>query len=81
MKQGRMKHATMRPAVFVLLALALSAPTLGNILSGSDSAVTAGEHLAAAVVISWVAVRLVGHLLDNYRSSSDNHQARRNQGH
>ncbi len=76
-----MKNPTMRPAVFVLLALALSAPTLGNILNGSDSTDTAGGHLAAAVLISWVAVRLVGHLLDNYRASSDNHQARRDQGH
>lgn len=76
-----MKNPTMRPAIFVLLALALAAPTLGNIMSGSDSAVTAGEHLAAAVVVSWVAVRLVGHLLDNYRSSSSNHRAQRDQGH
>jgi tellurite resistance protein TehA-like permease len=59
----------MRPAIFILLALALSGPTLVNIISGADSAVAAGEHLGAAILVSWVAVRLVGYLVDMYRAT------------
>jgi hypothetical protein len=62
-----MKQSSLRPAIFILLALALSAPTLANILSGADSAVGAGEHLGAAIVVSWAAVSLVGYLVDMYR--------------
>ena len=60
----------MRPAIFVLLTLALSAPTLANILAGNESAVGAGLHLGAAILVSWAAVGVVGHLLDNYRSAA-----------
>lgn len=65
-----MKAASMRPAIFVLLALALSAPTLANILGGRDSAMNAGVHLTAAILVSWVAVAVVGHLVDSYRSAA-----------
>jgi hypothetical protein len=58
-----------RPAVFVLLVLALSAPTLGNVIGGRDSGVAAGEHFAGAIVVSWVAVSLVSHLVDGYRAA------------
>ena len=65
-----MKHKSMRPAIFVLLTLALSAPTLLNILAGADSATNAGVHLAAAILLSWGAVGTVGHLVDGYRASA-----------
>jgi len=64
-----MKNASMRPAIFLLLTLVLSAPTLMNIVSGADSATGAGVHLAAAILVAWVAVSIVGHLVDSYRSS------------
>lgn len=66
----KVKRGSARPGVLVLLALALSAPTLSNLLSGSDSTVDAGVHLGGAVVIAWVAVTVVGHLFDSYRAAS-----------
>jgi hypothetical protein len=60
----------MRPAIFVLLTLALASPTLANIVNGSDSAVSAGVHLGAAILISWLAVGVVGHMVDSYRAAS-----------
>jgi hypothetical protein len=70
-----MKNPNARPAFFILLTLVLSASTLANIMNGSDSAVSAGEHLAAAIVISWVAVRLVSYVVDTYRGSVFRHKA------
>lgn len=64
-----MKNPTMRPAIFLLMTLALSAPTLMNIVSGADSATSAGAHLAAAILVAWAAVSVVGHLVDSYRAS------------
>lgn len=64
-----MKHKSIRPAFFIILVLALSAPTLANIAQGSDSALAAGEHLAAAILVSWLAVALVGSVVDNYRAA------------
>jgi len=63
------KHPSMRPAVFILLTLALSTPTLANIVGGSESAMGAGERLGAAILVSWAAVSVVGHLVDKYRVS------------
>jgi hypothetical protein len=60
----------MRPAIFILLTLALSAPTLANVLDGADSAIDAGLHLGAAILVSWAGVGLVGYLVDNYRSAA-----------
>jgi hypothetical protein len=67
----------MRPAVFILLTLALSAPTLANVLTGSDSALNAGEHLTAAIVISWFGVGVVGYLIDSYRAAVAQREDRR----
>jgi hypothetical protein len=68
MKQ--VKRTSMRPAIFILLTLALSAPTLANVLGGADSAIDAGLHLAAAILVAWAAVGFVGYLVDNYRSAT-----------
>ncbi|MGD0808195.1 MAG: hypothetical protein ABSA91_00585 [Acidimicrobiales bacterium] len=70
-----MKTPSIRPAILVLMALALSAPTISNVASGNDSAVAAGEHVGGAIVVSWFAVGLVGYLVDSYRSAA----VRRNQ--
>lgn len=67
------KHRSARPALLVLLALVLSAPTLSNMLAGSDSTVDAGIHLAGAVIVAWVAVAFVGYLFDGYRTASVRH--------
>jgi hypothetical protein len=64
-----MKRASMRPAIFVLLTLALAAPTLDNILNGADSATNAGIHLGGAILVSWAAVGIVGYLVDSYRAA------------
>jgi hypothetical protein len=60
----------MRPAIFVLLALVLSASTLANIVHGADSAAGAGLHLGAAILISWVAVGTVSHVVTGYRAAA-----------
>jgi hypothetical protein len=65
-----LKHKSMRPAIFVLLTLALSAPTLLNVLAGADSATNAGVHLGAAILVAWAAVGIVGHLVDSYRAAA-----------
>jgi len=65
-----MKRTSMRPAIFVLLTLALSAPTLSNILGADESAMNAGEHLGAAILVSWAAVAVVGYLVDSYRAAA-----------
>lgn len=72
-----MKSQSTRPAIFVLLAVVLSAPTLVNVISGNDSATSAGFYLAAAIILAWAAVSGVGQLVDNYRA----HAAHRAQGH
>lgn len=71
-----MKSPSIRPAILVLLALALSAPTIANIFSGNEPAIAAGEHVGAAILVSWFAVRLVGYLVDTYREAAvrRNHQ-------
>jgi hypothetical protein len=61
------KRASIRPGVFLLLSLALSAPTLINVATGSDSALNAGLHLLAAILVARVAVLWVGHLVDSYQ--------------
>ncbi len=63
-----MKSKSMRPAIFLLMAVALSASTLFNVASGSESALDAGERIGAAILISWLAVGTVGHLVDRYRA-------------
>ena len=63
-----MKHKSMRPAIFLLMTLALSASTLLNIVAGSESAMGAGEHIGAAILISWLAVGTVGYTVDRYRA-------------
>jgi hypothetical protein len=70
-----MKTPSIRPAILVLMALALSAPTIANVAGGNEAAMAAGEHVGAAIVVSWFAVGVVGHLVDSYRSAA----VRRNQ--
>lgn len=64
------KVPSARPAVLVLLSVALSLPTLSNIVNRSISSIDAGEHLVGAIVVSWVGVTLVGRLIDSYRAAS-----------
>jgi hypothetical protein len=68
--KARGKQKTVRPALLVLIALLLSAPTLANVLAGSEAMTDAGEHLAGAVIVAWLAVAVVGHMIDSYRTSS-----------
>ena len=70
-----MKTPSIRPAILVLMALALSAPTIANVAGGNEPAMAAGEHIGGAIVVSWFAVGVVGHLVDSYRSAA----VRRNQ--
>lgn len=72
-----MKSPSIRPAILVLMALALSAPTISNIASGNEPAVAAGEHIGAAIVVSWLAVALVGYLVDSYRVAAARRQQHR----
>ncbi|HTW08854.1 MAG TPA: hypothetical protein VME46_15165 [Acidimicrobiales bacterium] len=65
--ERKAKPASLRPAGFILLTLVLAAPTLANILQGADSAMSAGVHLGAAILVSWVAMGIVGYLVDSYR--------------
>lgn len=65
-----MKNASMRPAIFILLTLALSSPTLMNIIAGQESVTAAGAHLAGAILVAWASVSVVGHLIDNYRANA-----------
>jgi hypothetical protein len=65
-----MKTPSIRPAILVLMALALSAPTIANVAGGNEPAVAAGEHIAGAIVVSWIAVGVVGYLVDSYRSAA-----------
>lgn len=71
-----MKRKSMRPALFVLLALVLSAPTLAGVAAGTAQATTAGEQLAGAVVLAWLAVSTVGRLVDGYQASLANRERR-----
>ena len=70
-----MKAPSIRPAILVLLALCLSAPTISNIAGGNESAMAAGEHIGGAILLSWGAVSVVGYLVDSYRHAA----LRRNQ--
>jgi len=70
-----MKTPSIRPAILVLMVLALSAPTIANIAGGNEPAMAAGEHIGAAIIVSWFAVGIVGYLVDSYRSAA----LRRNQ--
>jgi hypothetical protein len=70
-----MKTPSIRPAILVLMALALSAPTISNIAGGNEPAIATGEHIGGAIVVSWFAVGVVGYLVDSYRSAA----LRRNQ--
>jgi hypothetical protein len=70
-----MKTPSIRPAILVLMVLALSAPTIANIAGGNEPAMAAGEHIGAAIIVSWIAVGVVGYLVDSYRSAA----LRRNQ--
>ncbi len=63
-----MKRKSMRPAIFLLLTLALSASTLLNVVNGSEAALATGEHIGAAILISWLAVGTVGYTVDRYRA-------------
>jgi hypothetical protein len=62
------KRKSMRPAIFILIALALSAPTLMAVVSGSAPALSTGEHVGAAIVVARMAVSTVGYLVDSYRA-------------
>jgi hypothetical protein len=64
-----MTAPSLRPAIFVLLALAFSAPTLMAVANGTATAVGAGERLVASVLVSWAAVSIIGRLVDGYRLS------------
>jgi len=64
-----MKTPSIRPAILVLMVLALSAPTIANIAGGNEPATAAGEHIGAAIIVSWIAVGVVGYLVDSYRSA------------
>jgi uncharacterized membrane protein len=75
-----MKPKSMRPAIFLLMTLALSASTLLNIVSGSEPAMGAGEHLGAAILISWLAVGTVGYTVDRYRAHALVQARRRRSG-
>jgi hypothetical protein len=70
-----MKTPSIRPAILVLMVLALSAPTIASIAGGNEPAMAAGEHIGAAIIVSWLAVGVVGYLVDSYRSAA----LRRNQ--
>jgi hypothetical protein len=70
-----MKTPSIRPAILVLMALALSAPTISSIADGNEPAVTAGEHIGGAIIVSWLAVSVLGYLVDSYRAAA----VRRNQ--
>jgi hypothetical protein len=78
-----MKAPSLRPAIFLLLTLALSATTLLNIADGSESALDAGIHLVAAILIARLSVLMVGHLVDSYQANAAGrraqHQAQRNE--
>jgi Ca2+/Na+ antiporter len=63
-----MKHKSMRPALFLLLALLLSASTLIAVVNGTEPALEVGEHIGAAILISWLAVGTVGYTVDRYRA-------------
>jgi hypothetical protein len=65
-----MKQTSMRPAIFLLLALVLSAPTLLNIVAGSESAMATLVHLGGAILVARIAVQVVSHLVDSYRLSA-----------
>ena len=65
-----MKSKNVKPALLVLLALVLSAPTLANILGGSVSATTAAMYLAGAILVSWAAVGTISYLVDSYRTAA-----------
>jgi hypothetical protein len=75
-----MKHKSMRPAIFLLLALALSASTLMNVVNGSEAAMGAGEHIGAAILFSWLAVGTVGYTVDRYRAHVFTHARQRRSG-
>jgi hypothetical protein len=65
-----MKTPSIRPAILVLMVLALSAPTIADIAAGSEPAIAAGEHIGGAILVSWFAVGVVGYLVDSYRSAA-----------
>jgi hypothetical protein len=73
-QQQQPRRPSIRPALLVLMALALASPTLANLLKGSVSAVSAAEHLVGAIVVAWVAVSIVGYTVDSYRSSVLQHE-------
>ena len=64
-----MRSPSLRPALLVLLALALAAPTLVNIVDGAISTTSAGIHLVGAIAVAWVAVGIVSHLVNSYRAA------------
>jgi hypothetical protein len=61
------KTKSARPAILILLVLALGATTLEHLASGSISTTSACFHLAGAIVVAWAGVSLVGSVIDNYR--------------
>jgi hypothetical protein len=66
------KHAgdgSYRVGGFLLLALALWAPSARDLLHGTLDATTAGVRLLAALLLAWVAVRVVTRLLDGYAAA------------
>lgn len=76
-----MTAPSLRPAIFILVALALSAQTLMAVATGATTAVSAGEHLVAAVLISWASVSVIGRLVDGYRVSILHREQRQHRQH
>ena len=48
-----MKTPSIRPAILVLMALALSAPTIANVAGGNEPAMAAGEHVGCLLYTSY----------------------------
>jgi hypothetical protein len=64
-----MKVKSIRPAIMILLVLALGAVTLEHLADGSVPVTTGCLRLAGAIVVSWAGVSLVGSVVDSYRLS------------
>lgn len=62
-----MSGKSIRPAIMILLVLALGSTTLEHLANGSVSVTTGCLHLAGAIVVSWAGVSLVGSVVDSYR--------------
>jgi hypothetical protein len=64
------KSHSAKPAIFVVLVLVLSSPTLRDILAGSVTATSAAAHLGLAIMVAWAAVSLLSAVISNYAAVS-----------